>query len=243
MPNRVLKDSIKRSAQVDSLTWFEEVVFYRLLVTADDFGCMDGRPLLLKSELFPIKEGVTKKAVEDAINRLTSVGLLQKYEVSGMPYVCFPKWEMHQRIRTKHRKYPAPPEWSEALDSSLQQIAADCGRLPPESESERESESNPNPKENPNARAARTPFRPPTVEEVETYCQERQNGVDASRFVDFYASKGWKVGSSPMKDWRAAVRTWERRQYEGQGRPSQGAPGSARFANLARLYQELGDDE
>ena len=238
MPNRVLKDSIKRSAQVDSLTWFEEVVFYRLLVTADDFGCMDGRPLLLKSELFPIKEGVTKKAVEDAINRLASVGLLQKYEVSGMPYVCFPKWEMHQRIRTKHRKYPAPPEWSEALDSNLQQIAADCRRLPPESEIE--SESNPNPKENPNARAARTPFRPPTVEEVETYCQERQNGVDASRFVDFYASKGWKIGNSPMKDWRAAVRTWERRESEQQGKSA--PSGANRFANLERLYKQFGGE-
>lgn len=239
MPNRVLKDSIKRSAQVDSLTWFEEVVFYRLLVTADDFGCMDGRPLLLKSELFPIKEGVTKKAVEDAINRLASVGLLQKYEVSGMPYVCFPKWELHQRIRTKHRKYPAPPEWSKALDSNLPQIAADCGRLPPESEIE--SESNPNPKENPNARAARTPFRPPTVEEVETYCQERQNGVDASRFVDFYASKGWKIGSSPMKDWRAAVRTWERRESKTQDKS---APMETnRFANLERLYRQFGGDQ
>ena len=238
MPNRVLKDSIKRSAQVDSLTWFEEVVFYRLLVTADDFGCMDGRPLLLKSELFPIKEGVTKKAVEDAINRLASVGLLQKYEVSGMPYVCFPKWEMHQRIRTKHRKYPAPPEWSEALDSNLQQIAADCRRLPPESEIE--SESNPNPKENPNARAARTPFRPPTVDEVEAYCQKRQNGVDASRFVDFYASKGWKIGNSPMKDWRAAVRTWERRESEQQGKSA--PSGANRFANLERLYKQFGGE-
>ena len=194
-----------------------------------------------KSELFPIKEGVTKKAVEDAINRLASVGLLKKYEVSGMPYVCFPKWALHQRIRTKNRKYPAPPEWSEALDSNLPQIAADCGRLPPESESEIESESNPNPKENPNARAARTPFRPPTVGAVETYCQERQNGVDASRFVDFYASKGWKIGSSPMKDWRAAVRTWERRESKTQDKS---APMETnRFANLERLYRQFGGDQ
>lgn len=239
MPNRVLKDSIKRSAQVDSLTWFEEVVFYRLLVTADDFGCMDGRPLLLKSELFPIKEGVTKKAVEDAINRLASVGLLQKYEVSGMPYVCFPKWEMHQRIRTKHRKYPAPPEGHEALDSNLQQIAADCRRLPPESESERESESNPNPKEN--MRVPRLSFKPPTVGEVEEYCRERGNNVNPANFVDFYESKGWKVGNSPMKDWRAAVRTWERRESKTQ---EKFAPtGENRFANLERLYQQFGGDQ
>ena len=53
-------------------------------------------------------------------------------------------------------------------------------------------------------------FEIPTLDEVKSYCQERNNGVDAERFIDFYASKGWKVGNQPMKDWRAAVRTWER---------------------------------
>ena len=54
-------------------------------------------------------------------------------------------------------------------------------------------------------------FLPPTVDDVKAYCQERNSTVDAERFVDFYSSKGWKVGSQPMKDWKAAVRTWEKR--------------------------------
>ena len=54
-------------------------------------------------------------------------------------------------------------------------------------------------------------FSPPTVEEVSAYCQERQNAVDPQRFVDFYVSKGWRIGNNPMKDWKAAVRTWEQR--------------------------------
>lgn len=54
-------------------------------------------------------------------------------------------------------------------------------------------------------------FTPPTVDEVRAYCLERSNNVDAEKFVDFYTAKGWKVGKNPMKDWRAAVRTWERR--------------------------------
>ncbi len=53
-------------------------------------------------------------------------------------------------------------------------------------------------------------FTPPSVEEVRVYCAERKNSVDPERFVDFYASKGWLVGKSRMKDWRAAVRSWER---------------------------------
>lgn len=51
---------------------------------------------------------------------------------------------------------------------------------------------------------------PPTVDEVAAYCRERGNGIDPEAFVDFYASKGWMVGKNPMKDWKAAVRTWER---------------------------------
>lgn len=54
-------------------------------------------------------------------------------------------------------------------------------------------------------------FTPPTVEEVQAYCRERGNNIDPEHFVDFYASKGWKVGSNPMKDWKACVRTWEKR--------------------------------
>ena len=53
-------------------------------------------------------------------------------------------------------------------------------------------------------------FVKPTVLQVRQYCQERGNAVDAQRFCDFYESKGWKVGNTPMKDWQACVRTWER---------------------------------
>lgn len=53
-------------------------------------------------------------------------------------------------------------------------------------------------------------FVPPSVDEVRAYCSERNNKVDAQSFVDFYESKGWYVGKNKMKDWKAAVRTWER---------------------------------
>ncbi|MBO7670355.1 MAG: hypothetical protein J6S60_07165 [Oscillospiraceae bacterium] len=59
----------------------------------------------------------------------------------------------------------------------------------------------------------RTParrFAPPTLDQVSAYCLERGNNVDPERFIDFYTSNGWKVGKNPMKDWKAAVRTWER---------------------------------
>jgi hypothetical protein len=55
-------------------------------------------------------------------------------------------------------------------------------------------------------------FQKPTLDEIDTYCRESENYIDVGRFYDFYESKGWKVGKSPMKDWRAAVRNWARSQ-------------------------------
>lgn len=57
-------------------------------------------------------------------------------------------------------------------------------------------------------------FIPPSVEEVEQYCIERSNNIDAQSFIDFYESKGWMIGKNKMKDWKAAVRTWERSRKE-----------------------------
>lgn len=53
-------------------------------------------------------------------------------------------------------------------------------------------------------------FKPPSVDDVRAYCAERGNNVDPQSFVDFYESKGWMIGKNKMKDWKAAVRTWER---------------------------------
>lgn len=57
-------------------------------------------------------------------------------------------------------------------------------------------------------------FQKPTVEQVENYCKERKNGIDAQKFVDYYDSIGWLVGKKPMKDWKACVRTWERKEKD-----------------------------
>ena len=54
----------------------------------------------------------------------------------------------------------------------------------------------------------------PTLEEVREYCKQRGNSIDAEQFIAFYESKGWKVGGSPMKSWKAAVITWEKREKE-----------------------------
>ena len=64
-------------------------------------------------------------------------------------------------------------------------------------------------------------FIAPTIEEVQAYCKERGNSVDAQRFIDHYSSNGRMVGKNHMKDWKAAVRTWERNGYQSANQPKQ----------------------
>ena len=64
------------------------------------------------------------------------------------------------------------------------------------------------------ARSRSTRFVPPSSDEVQRYCDERHNGIVGSEFCDFYASKGWMIGKTRMKDWKAAIRTWERKRQE-----------------------------
>ena len=68
----------------------------------------------------------------------------------------------------------------------------------------------------------------PSLDEVKAYCNERGNRVDPERFIDYYTSNGWKVGKNSMKDWKAAVRTWER---TGEGKKYKGRPKSQTFLN------------
>ena len=56
-------------------------------------------------------------------------------------------------------------------------------------------------------------FEKPSISDIKQYCMERNNNIDASQFFDYYESNGWKVGKNSMKDWKAAVRTWERSEY------------------------------
>lgn len=215
MPNRILKESICTSDQISQLSWFEEAFFYRLIVNADDYGRFDGRVPIIRSRLFPLKD-VRDKQIEDALAALSSVELVEVYVVDDKPFVRLTGWDKHQTIRAKKSKYPAPEEGCKQLQS----IAINCNQMQANVHVI-QSESNPNP--NPNARdtgAKRTRFSPPSPEEVDAYAKEQGINVNGQRFCDFYAAKGWKVGNTGMKDWKAAARNWASRDNIPRGSPS-----------------------
>ena len=122
MPNRILHESIKYCPKMEQLNWFEEVVYHRLTVTVDDYGCLDGRIVLLKNTLFPTREDISKDDIARAIEHMVALGLLRAYEAGGMPYLCFPAWEEEQRVRNKRRKFPAPPD---AVQDEEEPLAAE----------------------------------------------------------------------------------------------------------------------
>lgn len=205
MPNRLIKDSIRFSEKVNSLTDFQFRLWVSLITYVDDYGRGDARPAVIKGTCFPLRDRITNKDIDAALNALAGAGCVGLYEVDGKPYLYFPNWQSHQNIRNKKSRFPAPQN---ATCNQLHTIASNCEQMQAnvpviQSESESESESNPN-------KGARA--RHPTVEEVAAYCRERKNGIDPEEFVDFYASKGWKVGDQPMKDWEACVRTWEKKR-------------------------------
>lgn len=106
MPNRILKESIRTSDSINELSWFEEVLFYRLMVSCDDYGRFDGRIAIIKGTCFPLKD-ITNKTIESALNKLVKVGLVGHYEVEEKPYLQLLAWEKHQTVRAKKSKYPS----------------------------------------------------------------------------------------------------------------------------------------
>ena len=162
MPNRILKESICRSEDIDSLTWFEEVLFYRLIVICDDFGRFDGRIKIIKGSCFPLKS-VTEKDIDRALNKLSAVGLVKLYKVEEKPYLQLVTWSSYQTIRNQKSKYPECPsnlqekenlhekesdcEQLQSIENNcnqLQSIVFNCPRNPIQ------SESNPNQNQNTN---------------------------------------------------------------------------------------------
>ena len=143
---------------------------------------------------------------------------LRTFEQFGMievvnDTITIPKWEKHQsldeleKIRESTRKRVAAyRDRQKALTDSDVTVtlrnATDKNRL----DKNRLDKS-----ENIGDKTKR--FVTPTLEEVQAYCSERKNSVDPQHFIDYYSSNGWKVGKNPMKDWKAAVRTWEKNGY------------------------------
>lgn len=120
MPNRIIKESICTSEDISGLSMGAEILFYHLIVKADDFGVYFGNEQIIKNTCFPLKSSEIKlKQVESWLNELIKAGLIFAYVAEdGKKYIQFVKWSKHQQIRAKKSKYPL-------FDSTCNQVIAD----------------------------------------------------------------------------------------------------------------------
>ena len=144
MPNRIIKESICTSENIAALSMGAEVLFYHLIVKADDYGVYFGNEQIIRSTCYPLKTDEIKlKQVESWLNELVSAGLVNAYIAEdGKKYIQFAKWAKHQQIRAKRSKYPI-------MDDSCNQLISDdckCPRNP--------IQSNPNPIQSESAQSA-----------------------------------------------------------------------------------------
>lgn len=109
MPNRIIKESICTSENLDNLTPEEEVFFYRLIVNCEDYGRADARPQVIRSKCFPLRmDRVSNSDIERWLQALAREKIIIIYQVAGKPYLQFITWGNHQQIRAKKSKFPAP---------------------------------------------------------------------------------------------------------------------------------------
>jgi len=107
MPNRILKDSICTSPNIDMLSREAEVFFYRLMVQCDDFGRMDARPAILRAKCYPLQvDTVSQDDIKRWFAELVNAALIIPYHVDGGDYLQMRTWEKHQQMRAKRSKYP-----------------------------------------------------------------------------------------------------------------------------------------
>ena len=104
MPTRYLKPGVRDSEAIESLSPEAEILFYRLIVTVDDFGRFDGRPAMVKAHCFPVKN-ITQDRCSELMADLSAAGLLTIYSIDGKPYLQMCKWDNVPRAKVS--KYPA----------------------------------------------------------------------------------------------------------------------------------------
>ena len=106
MPDRIIKESVRRSKTLDGLSWFQIVCFLYLTTAVDDYGRFYRDPQILKSELFPRKGDIDIEEIDEAMDVLEERGLIKSYVWDDERYLQVVTWDKHQRTRAKKSKFP-----------------------------------------------------------------------------------------------------------------------------------------
>lgn len=195
------------------------VIWFKLLCLA---GKQNNGGVFLINDKIPYTDEMLATIFRRPLNTVRLA--LSVFEQYGMieiinGAITIPNWEKHQnidameKIKEQTRKRVAAHREKQKLLADVNGCnvtvtlpVTQCNATDKIREDKRRLEG-----DNNDSGQKRKRFAPPTLDEVKAYCNERKNGVDAERFIDYYTANGWLVGKNKMKDWKAAVRTWERR--------------------------------
>lgn len=196
------------------------LAFIGLWVQSDDYGRIKAQYNRLKARIFPFDKMTVARFV-GLLQELEAVGCIQGYEVDGEQYISIPNFSFYQYI--KKPSGSLLPEYQEQYSTPLvpHQYPTSTVPVEPKRKEKNRKEMNRRPskegsKEKKGKREGER-FAPPSIEEVREYVAEKGYTFDPEAFHAFYESKGWKVGSAPMKSWKAACTTWQKREAKEEG--------------------------
>lgn len=196
------------------------IIFQGLWVLADKEGRLEDRPLRIKAEIIPYREGID---VDIILNWLACNRFIERYKVNENNYIQVINFRKHQNPHKKEADSTIPvpeiPGYIQEKPVQIQENPDQAGLIPdsrfliPDSlipEKDLLSDSS-------ESGQTKKQFKKPSIEEITIYCQERKNRVDPDKFFNFYESKGWMIGKNKMKNWRSAIITWEKGEDEKPG--------------------------
>lgn len=180
-----------------------KILFIACISNADDDGRLSANPSNLRAIAFRF-EDLSLKAVISLRKEISEkMGNFKVYNVNGCDYIQLTTWEEYQTIQKDRYKPSTIPAWNQDV-STLETDCIQNGNIKGKEVKGKEVKL-----KEVKLKEEKGSGIPPSFDDVKTYCEERKNSINPKRFLDYYSSNGWKVGKNPMKDWRAAVRTWE----------------------------------
>ena len=207
------------------------LLFAGLWTLADREGRLEDLPKRIKAQVFPYDDADMAKL----LGELELNGFIKRYSAEGVNVIWIESFLKNQNPHHTEKDSELP-----VFNGEVTVKEREINGTTPADSLFIDSPTTESPitEEEPAAKATAPRFKPPSLEEVEEYCLQRKRGISAQKWMDYYTANGWRVGKVPMKDWKAAVRTWENTEYATPSRasPANGTDGiSKAFAALAEL--------
>lgn len=208
---RTIKPEITMDEELAELGFAARWFFINLWCHCDREGRCEDRPKMLQAKILPWD----LKVDADTLLKELDPKFVIRYEVEGKKYLQVRTFVKHQRPKPEEQPSVIPPVPNgipKGIPKDTKESPKGNHKVSQERIGDREVRIGKG-ERNGVTNATRASFTTPNVDEVRAYCSERHNNIDPQHFCDFYQARGWMIGKNKMKDWKAAVRTWEKNDY------------------------------